>query len=215
MLSLILFPLIVFLIFNLVFIRGFSRSTGLRVLPTRIFIYFFAGAALTLITYLILLFFEQIFGTWYDAIRVFTTPILEDLLKILLLSLLTSRIYIVGEELQLYRQRLLSGILLGLIFGLVETYLYSFVQTESRSFLLGSIPLQMVIGGSIGIALSGKNKPFPQKVSFLLIITGHLLYNQSLTLPGPIANVALFILLLASFILINLLYKPRNPSEDS
>lgn len=215
MLSFILFPLMIFCIFNLVFIRGFSRSTGLPVLPGRVFAYFLAGVILTLTVYLLLLLFDGLFGDWYDVIRPISSPVLEDLLKILLLSLLSSRVYISGEALQIYRQRLLAGIFLGLSFGLVETYLQSLVQSDFGPLLLGSIPLQMVVGGSIGIALSSKGDFLPRKVLFLLIILGHLLYNQGLRIPGPITWVSLIALLIASLLLVNALNSPRDPFQDS
>ena len=214
MLSLILFPIMIFFMFNLLFIRGFIRSTGLRILPTRVCMYFFAGGVLTLVTYLILILFERIFGGWYDAVKGLTSPIIEDILKTLLLSFMTSKVYVAGEYLQMYRQRLVSGVFLGLTFGLVETYLYSFVQTESVSALLGSIPLQMVIGGSIGIVLSRKTSPHSRNFSLFLIMLGHLLYNQGLRLPQPLNILPLLILLVSSIVLINLLNAPRDPSED-
>ena len=218
MLSLLLFPLFIFFILNLIFIRSFSRSTGLKVIPLKVTVYFFAGAGLTLLVYVILLALEGILGGWYDVGKNVLSPIVEDSLKILLLSVLTSRVFVASEQLQLYRQRLLAGILLGLAFGLVETYLYSLVRIEillNDNLLLGSIPFQMVIGGGIGIILSSKKAFLPTKVSFALIMLGHIFYNQSLNLPRPLPHISLLLLFLASLMLLKQLNSPRDPSQDS
>ncbi len=212
MLSLIFFPLIIFCVFNLIFIQRFTRSTGLSIVPTQLILYVLAGAVLTLAVYLLLLLLDTILGSWYESFKVFSSPVLEDLLKISLLSFLCSKVHVSPEQRYMHRQRILAGILLGLSFGLFETYLQSFVLSEFGSALLGSIPLQMVIGGAFGAILS---RPLPsRRILRFLIILGHLIYNQMLQLPGPLAVISLIVLTLASFILIHLLGGQGNSRES-
>ncbi|MGI9257159.1 MAG: hypothetical protein ACR2PY_09535 [Salinispira sp.] len=217
MLSLIFFPLIIFCVFNLIFIQRFTRATGLSIVPTQLILYVLAGAVLTLAVYLLLLLLDTILGntmlgSWYESFKVFSSPILEDLLKISLLSFLCSKVHVSPEQRYMHRQQILAGILLGLSFGLFETYLQSFVLSEFGSALLGSIPLQMVIGGAFGAILS---RPLPsRRILRFLIILGHLIYNQMLQLPGPLAVISLIVLTLASFILIHLLGAQGNSRES-
>lgn len=217
MTGIILFPAAACILFAMVYFRGFSRTTGMQLRVMNIILYFFAAVAITILAYFILSGIKEITSSrFHPLIRTFLSPMLEEFLKFSTLVLLLKLAYPAGEKLQIFRQTILAGIILGMGFGLMETYLYIIRQMEQLSsiILLGSLPLHMVSAGFLGLAAAVPASRIRRLLYILMITTGHILYNQLLLLPAPLSYISLVILLLGSIVLLNLITSPRDPSSD-
>ncbi|AHC15088.1 PrsW family glutamic-type intramembrane protease [Salinispira pacifica] len=217
MAGIILFPAAAFVLFSLVYFRGFTRTTGMQLRLTNILLYFFASVAITILAYFILSGIKDLaWENLHHIIRTFISPLIEESLKYFTLILLLKLAYPAGEKLQLFRQTVLAGIIVGMGFGLMETYLYIIRQMEllSSIILLGSLPLHMVSAGFLGFAAAVNASRNKRIFYVLIVVTGHIIYNQLLVLPVPLSYISLLILLLGSIALLNLLTAPRDPSSD-
>lgn len=217
MAGIILFPAAALILFSLVYFRGFTRTTGMQLRLTNILLYFFASVAITILAYFILSGIKDLAGeNLHHIIRTFISPLVEESLKYLTIVLLLKLAYPAGEKLQLFRQTVLAGIIVGMGFGLMETYLYIIRQMEllSSIILLGSLPLHMVSAGFLGFAAAVNASRNKRIFYVFIIVTGHIIYNQLLVLPVPLSYISLLILLLGSIALLNLITAPRDPSTD-
>lgn len=211
-----IFPALTYSLLLIVFVRAFSRSTGLSARFGSTAFYTLLGGTATLLTFFLLVLIDNQFKSEQGHPGFFLSPFLEELVKFAVLYLLVNRILIAGEPLQKFRQTVLAATITGLAFGLVETYLYLFTNITllTSSMLMGSIPLHMATGGFLGYTLTKTSRPGLSALLLSLIILFHLGYNQIVQLPPPMSYLSFLMLLIAAIILLNLLTAPRDIQHD-
>jgi RsiW-degrading membrane proteinase PrsW (M82 family) len=151
--AILIFPAATYALLLVVYIRAFSRATGLRVRIISAGLYSVAGASATLLAYILLSALRELTKDIAFDSGLIVSPLIEELIKLAVLHIMAGRMLLASEPLQRFRQRILSGLIIGMAFGLVETYLYLFtnIQLLTGSMILGSIPLHMVTGGYLGL----------------------------------------------------------------
>jgi RsiW-degrading membrane proteinase PrsW (M82 family) len=214
--AILIFPAATYALLLVVYIRAFSRATGLRVRIISAGLYSVAGASATLLAYILLSALRELTKDIAFDSGLIVSPLIEELIKLAVLHIMAGRMLLASEPLQRFRQRILSGLIIGMAFGLVETYLYLFtnIQLLTGSMILGSIPLHMVTGGYLGY-LSAIRRPKITKSVLLLVIIGfHQGYNQIVQLPPPLSYLSFLLLLAGAIALLNLLTNPRDYTKD-
>ncbi len=211
----LLLPLFTAILLTVIYTRSFIRITGLSLCVGGIFKFAIGGVGLTLLLTLV-------FG-WVDGIApnpligVYAAPLLEELLKLFLLIVLFRHRLVASENLQLYRQKLLAGIILGISFGTLETYLMLITRLSSmdNAAIFGSIPLHLVTTGFLASILA-RWKPTRTRLLLCgLVIIFHLAYNQLLLLPLPLSYLSFILLLTGCALLLTSLQRPRDFTKDA
>ncbi len=212
--ALLLFPAAVYAMLIIIYTKAFIRTTGLSIRIIGITAYSLFGAGATMITYIILLTAKDMVPGYEGGLGMLISPFSEELVKYLLLAAAVGRLLLAQEPLQRFRQRVLAGIILGLSFGLVETYLYFFsnITLFTTSMLLGSIPLHMVSGGLLGYISAIQRSGVRKFILVLAVIALHLGYNQIVQLPIPLSYISFLLLLAGAIFLLNSITSPRDYS---
>jgi RsiW-degrading membrane proteinase PrsW (M82 family) len=214
--AILVFPAATYALLLIVYVRAFIRSTGLTVKIFPVALFSLLGAAATLAAYVVLSTLRELLPANIIDYAAFISPFTEELIKYAFLSFAVRRVLITSEPLQRFRQRILSALIVGLSFGLVETYLYLFTNLTllTGSMLLGSIPLHLGTGGFLGYVSAMRRPAAAKAVLIALIIAFHLGYNQIVMLPPPLSYLSFIMLLAAAIFLLNLITSPRDYMGD-
>lgn len=214
--AILVFPAGTFALLMLVFLRAFTRNTGMRARPLSLLIAMLSGALGTLITGLLIVWLKQLLPEHPFMSSGTLSPFLEELVKYLSLLFLVDRLLIGDDSLSMRRQGLLTGVILGLAYGLVETYLFLLtnIQQLTNTGLMGSIPLHMATSGFMAYILFQKKPHMHRVYALLTVIVFHLGYNQIVSLPAPISYLSFALLLASLTLLLNLMNAPWDEAVD-